>query len=112
LDKLLWLLHWLLQKQFYGRRHERQLYCCRLFRECLQELLQQLICRAKAQRLLDKNAGISKQQLSCLCKAENTHSPALSMRSEYSPMIHTMEALASGSSKLSRLSHKVPIMLS
>ena len=39
-------------------------------------------------------------------------SPALSMRSAYSPMIQIMEALASGSSRLSSESHSVPMMLS
>ena len=60
--------------------------------------------------------------MSCSCTAAvssgndsrncSSSSSALSMRSAYSPMIHTMLALASGSSSDSRLSHSVPMMLS
>ena len=42
----------------------------------------------------------------------SSSSSALSMRSAYSPMIQTMAARASGSSKLSRLSHSVAMIVS
>ena len=42
----------------------------------------------------------------------SSSSSALSMRSAYSPMIQIMLALASGSSRVSRFSHKVAMMLS
>jgi hypothetical protein len=57
---------------------------------------------------------------SCSCTAASSSanvsrnvsssSSALSMRSAYSPMIHTMAALASGSSSVSRFSHSVAMM--
>ena len=42
----------------------------------------------------------------------SSSSPALSMRSAYSPTIQIMAALASGSSRESRFSQRVPMMLS
>ena len=42
----------------------------------------------------------------------SSSSSALSMRSAYSPMIQIMDALASGSSRLSRLSHSCAMMVS
>ncbi len=45
-------------------------------------------------------------------RKDSSSSSALSMRSAYSPMIQTMLARASGSSRLSRLSHSVAMMLS
>ena len=42
----------------------------------------------------------------------NSNSSALSMRSAYSPMIQIMDALASGSSRESRFSHSVDMILS
>ena len=42
----------------------------------------------------------------------SSSSSALSILSAYSPMIHTIDALASGSSRVSRFSHRVEMMLS
>ena len=45
-------------------------------------------------------------------RKNSSSSSALSMRSAYSPMIQIMLAFASGSSKVSKFSHSVAMMLS
>ena len=60
-------------------------------------------CRQQEPRTMDCSSG--KVSRNC-----SSSSSALSMRSAYSPMIQIMDALASGSSSVSRFSHSVAMM--